>query len=119
MVPAAGCPSRPSLEPAECCPLLYQLAQRNQQLSLQQNLILGLQQQMFHCCLQHDADQNQISKLVQLVGKLLEPECCKATSPAAEPCSAEEPLEAKGGLFFCFFLGALAASVPCRGESGR
>eukprot|EP00439_Symbiodinium_sp_Y106_P013476 s1047_g1.t4 len=65
----------------------YQLEQSNQQLCLQQNLIFGLQQQ-------HDADQNRICKLVD---KLLEHECSKAKSPAAEPRSAEEPLEAKGG----------------------
>ncbi|CAE7176817.1 unnamed protein product, partial [Symbiodinium necroappetens] len=57
-----------------------QLAQTNQQLCLQQNLILGLQQQ------RHE-DQKLISNLV---GKLLEPECCRAKMPA-EPCAAEEP----------------------------
>ncbi|CAE7562175.1 unnamed protein product [Symbiodinium sp. CCMP2456] len=61
-----------------------QLAQTNQQLYLQQNLILGLQQQRLE-------DQKLISNLV---GKLMEPECCKAKMPA-EACAAEEPLSHK------------------------
>ncbi|CAE7236076.1 desi2 [Symbiodinium microadriaticum] len=51
--------------------VISQLAQSNQQLCLQQNLILSLQQQLFHRCLQRHADQNLISKLAE---KLLEPE---------------------------------------------
>ena len=64
----------------------FQLAQTNQQLCLQQNLILGLHQQ-------RDADQKLISKLV---GKLIEAECTESTdtgSPAGSSDSDSEESE--------------------------
>ena len=92
--------------------LHYQAEQSNHQPSLQQNLILGLQDQLLHRCLQRGADQNPISKLV---GKLFQPECCKPKSPTAEPRAAEEPVVAEGGPPTT---AALAACLPCR-VSGR
>ncbi|CAE7220344.1 PDE9A, partial [Symbiodinium microadriaticum] len=63
-----------------------QLAQTNQQLCLQQNVILGLQQQ------QH-TDQKLISKLVD---RLLEPECDTESTDTGSPRSdSEESLDAE------------------------
>ena len=59
----------------------FQLAQTNQQLCLQQNLILSLQKQ-------READQNLISKLL---AKLFEEKM-----PVAEPCAAEEESDEEG-----------------------
>ncbi|CAE7907110.1 PAO3, partial [Symbiodinium sp. KB8] len=63
-----------------------QLAQTNQQLCLQQNVILGLQQQ-------RHADQKLISKLVD---RLLEPECDTESTHTGSPRSdSEESLDAE------------------------
>ncbi|CAE7209899.1 unnamed protein product [Symbiodinium sp. CCMP2592] len=59
------------------------LVQSVARLSWQQSLIFCLQVQFFHRFSRRDADQ--------------ELECCKAKSPAAETCAAEELVAAEGG----------------------
>ncbi|CAE7629771.1 unnamed protein product, partial [Symbiodinium microadriaticum] len=54
----------------------------------QQNLILGLQEQLFHSCLRHDADQNLISKLV---GNLCELESRRCNLEAEESPTEKQP----------------------------